>query len=289
MPAFKTAWHHLRRSPFQSMLALALMFFTFFLFSAYYIISSGLSSVLNYFETKPEITIFLKDGLDKSTVEGIQNELASFSGIREIRFISKEKALSLYQEQNKNNPLLTEMVTASILPASFEVAVTDPKTLELINQNFSSRKEIDEIIYQKDVINSLLNWTNSIRTGGLVFLIFTTIVSFLVIFVVIGMKITQRKEEIKVSRLLGATRYYVQKPFIIEGLIYGFFGSLLGSVIAIGLSLYFAPTINSYFSPITFIDTSPAFLLKVAGITLFSATFLGYLSSSLGARRYIKF
>ena len=64
MSPLKTTWHHIRRSPFQSLIAAIAMFLSFFFISTFIIINSGLSSVLKYFETKPEITLFLKDGLD---------------------------------------------------------------------------------------------------------------------------------------------------------------------------------------------------------------------------------
>ncbi|MFA5894772.1 MAG: permease-like cell division protein FtsX, partial [Candidatus Shapirobacteria bacterium] len=145
------------------------MTLSFFALSTFAIISNGMNSLLNYFETKPEITIFLKDGLDKSTIENLQTEISNYNSIKEIKFISKEKALAIYKEQNKNSPLLTEMVTASILPASFEVSVSDVKVLEQISQNFSAKKDqVDEIIYQKDIITSILSWTNIIRQIGIV-------------------------------------------------------------------------------------------------------------------------
>ncbi|MFA6250188.1 MAG: permease-like cell division protein FtsX, partial [Candidatus Shapirobacteria bacterium] len=122
MTPLKTAWHHIRRSPFQSFVATLVMSACFFTLTTFILVNRGLSSVLIHFETKPEITIFLKDGLDKLTIENLQKELSSYPNIREIKFISKEKALSIYKEQNRDNPLLTEMVTASILPAYFEVS-----------------------------------------------------------------------------------------------------------------------------------------------------------------------
>src|SRR3989339_113438 len=168
MTGFKTAWHHLRRTPFQSLTAITVFTISFFIISAFVIVSSGLSSVLNYFETKPEITIFLKDGLDRSTIENIQGELLRYPNIRQIKFISNEKALSIYRDQNKDNPLLTEMVTASILPASFEVSVSQPQVLDQIADNFKNRTNIvDEIIYQKDLIKSLLMWTDYTRRFGI--------------------------------------------------------------------------------------------------------------------------
>lgn len=290
MTPLKNAWHHIRRSPFQSLIAIIIVTISFFSLSMFTVISSGMSNLLNYFETKPEITLFLKDGLDRSTVENIQNELSNYPNIKEIRFISKDKALSIYKEQNKDNPMLTEMVTASILPASFEVSVSDPKVLEQIAQNFSAKtNQIDEIIYQKDVINSLLSWTNFIRKTGIITVSLTTAVTFLIIFVLIGLKITNRKDEINISRLLGASNFYVKKPFLIEGVFYGLCGSLLGLIITFLIVFYFRNRINSFFNPIIFISSDFRYYLILVTFSLLLGSLIGYLASWFGVKRYIKF
>lgn len=290
MSTLKHTWHHIRRSPFQSLTAVFLMVITFFTLSTFAIISNGMSSVLKFFETKPEVTIFLKDGLDRSAIENIQKELSDYKSIKEIKFISKEKALDIYKEQNKNNPMLTEMVTASILPASFEVSVSDPKVLEQIATNFASKTNIvDEIIYQKDVINSLLTWTSFIRRTGIIIISSIALISFLVIFVIIGMKITNRKDEVKVSRLLGASKYYVKRPFLLEGIFYGLVGSFFGFFLSIVTLLYFAPKINSFFKPIIFVQSNFNFYLLVFISEIFLGVLIGFLASWFGVKRYIKF
>lgn len=290
MTLTKAAWHHIRRSPFQSLTAILVMFISFFTLSCFAIVSHGLSGVLDFFETKPEITIFLKDGLDRQTVAGIQKELSTYQNIRQIKFISKEKALESYQEQNKDNPLLTEMVTASILPASFEISVTDPSVLEQIDQNFSTKTDlVDEIIYQKDVIDSLLNWTNIIRKIGLVIVTVISLASFFVILIIIGMKITGRKGEIRVSRLLGASRLYVQKSFLLEGLFYGLFGSLIAAITSFALAFYLAADINRFVQPVTFIDPASSFYPLLFLVLVSAGLFLGLLASWFGVRRFIKF
>ena len=255
MRLLKLTLHHIRRSPFQSTIAFVTVFICFFILNFFLLINRGLSSVLNHFETKPEITIFLKDGLDQAKVESIQKELASFPEIKEIRYISKEKALSLYKDMNKDNPLLTEMVTASILPASFEISAFNPKVLEDISQSFSTKKDIvDEIIYQKDVIESLLSWTKVIRQSGLVLIGVSIFIAFIMIFTLIGMKINNRKDEIKISRLLGASKFYVKRPFLLEGIIYGFFGSLFGFILSFLIIYNLRTVINSFFQPIVFVS-----------------------------------
>jgi len=290
MTVLKTTWHHIRRSPFQSLTALVVMTFSFLTLSLFVIINSGLSRVLNYFETKPEITLFLKDGLDKSTIDNLQKEISEYPSIKEIKYISKEKALEIYKQQNKDNPMLTEMVTASILPASFEVTVSDPKVLEQINQKYASRGDlIDEIIYQKDTIKSLLNWTNIIRRTGIVITLTVTLISFLTIFTVIGMKITNRKEEIRISRLLGASNFYVKKPFLLEGMFYGSLGSFVGFLISLILALIFRNSINSFFQPVIFINGNFVFYLVVLFSEIFLGCLLGFIASWIGSKRYIKF
>ncbi len=290
MTPIKNTWHHIRRSPFQSLTAIIVMLVSFFSLNSFLIISSGMSSVLNYFETKPEITIFLRDGLDRSTVENLQQELSNYPDIREIKFISKEKALSIYKEQNKNNPMLTEMVTASILPASFEISVSDPKILEQIALNFSAKKDqIDEIIYQKDIIKSLLSWTEFIRKTGMIIVLSSTMITFLIIFIIIGMKITSRKNEINISRLLGASKFYVMKPFILEGLFYGFLGSLFGTLICFGLVYNFFQSINTFFNPIIFLSANLIYYLYLLLFSLFLGSFIGLIASYIGVKRYIKY
>lgn len=290
MSPLKTTWHHIRRSPFQSLIAAVAMFLSFFFISLFAIINSGLSNVLLYFETKPEITLFLKDTVNQDVTDTIKKDLQNYQGVKEVSYVSKDKALEIYKQQNKDNPLLTEMVTASILPASVEVTVSDPQVLEQIYQNYSTKIDIvDDIIYQKDVINSLLNWTNATRKIGLSLIIIISSISFVTMITIIGMKITNRKDEITVSRLLGASNFYIEKPFLLEGIIYGLFGSITGFLLSLLVAFLSQRAINSFFQPVIFIDLKLNFYLLLFVIETFLSFCLGYIASAIGVKRYIKF
>lgn len=282
-------WRHLRRSPFQSLIALVTMTISFLILTTFIFFNSGLNSVLNYFNTKPEITIFLKDGLDKATLESAQSEIASIPDIREVRYVSKEKALELYRELNKNNPLLTEMVTASILPASFEVSAYNPKVLEVVAQKFTAKTNlVDEIVYQKNLIESLMSWTNMLKNVAIITISFFGLVAFFVTSVVIGLKITNRKDEINTSRLLGASLFYVKKPFLMEGIIYGLLGSTLGYLITIIFIFYFKTKLNTFFAPAIFVSSDPTFYLVWFIIEFFIGFIVGLSTSFVVSKRYIK-
>lgn len=288
MKLLRLTLHHIRRSPFQSLAAFVTVTVCFIILTSFIFLNRGLSRVLNHFESKPEITIYLKDGLDQNAVTSLQDEIKTYPNIKEIRYISKEKALELYKNMNKDNPMLTEMVTASILPASFEVSASDPRVLEVIASKFTGKAEVDEIIYQKDVIKSLLSWTKTTRIFGLSLVAIFLGLAFLVIFSLIGMKITNRKDEIRISRLLGASKFYVKRPFLLEGILYGVVGTLIGFLFSFAIIYYFRRHINGFFQPIDFMPTLSLFepLLLLAEIAL--GVFIGFTASWLGARRYIK-
>jgi len=290
MNSIKTSWHHIRRSPIQSFTALLLMTFSFILISVFAIITNGIVKTLNYFETKPEITIYLKDGIDNSAIENLKTELANYKNVKEVRFISKEKALEIYRQQNQGNAALTEMVTASILPASVEVTVSDPAVLEQIYQNYATRTEVvDEIIYQKDIINTLLDWTNTIRKGGIAITAIVLLVTFFSISSIIGMKTTNRKDEIKISRLLGASNWYVKRPFLLEGIFYGVLGSFIGSILVFTAFIIKRQLINSFFTPIEFISADFNLYAFLLGAEIILGSFIGFFASLIGVKRYIKF
>lgn len=290
MTTINTTWHHIRRSPIQSFAALILMTFSFILFSAFLVVNSGLSRVLDYFETKPEITIFIKDGLDSSLIEKTKQDLSNYSGIKEVKYISKEKALEIYKQQNKDNPMLTEMVTANILPASFEVTVSDASILEQIYQNYATKTDVvDEIIYQKDIISSLLDWTRIIRKSGLLITLVVIVISLFSIASIIGMKTTNRKDEIKISRLLGASNFYVKKPFLAEGLFYGFFGSLIGAILVFTTVLFTRSSVNSFFDPVEFITNDFGLYGLALLLEIVFGCLIGLFASWIGVKRYIKF
>lgn len=285
---FQRMWFHIRRSPFQSLAAFLVMWLNFLLVTLLAVLIIGFGSLLNYFQARPEVTAFLNDDTTKTQVEQMQDSLAKMEGIKEVRFVSKQEALELYREQNKNNPLLLEMVSADILPASLEISAEGPEYLNAAAEALKSRDQlIDEVVYQKDVVEKLSFWTTVIRNGGLGAVGFLTFVSLAVIMVIIGMKLATHRQEINALRSLGATGFYIQFPYILEGLFYGFWGSLIGSGIIFGALYYWQDNVNSFFSPIQVIPSLEQ-MGMILGLEMAGGLILGLIAASLATSRYLK-
>ena len=278
----------MRRSPYQALAATLIMFLTFFLATVFVLTAGGFQVVLRYFETRPQVTAFLKDETTLEQVDTIKARLAQTGKVKEVKYISKEEALVIYREQNKNDPLLLEMVTANILPASLEVATKDIAFLPEVAQILKSEPGVEEVVFQEDVVKALHNWTSTLRKIGIGLIGALGLVSLLIILVIIGMKITLRKEEIEILQLIGASPWYIRAPFVFEGMFYGIVGAITAWGISYLLLLYATPFIVKFLSGIPILPVPILFMLSLLGIEILSGIVIGSLGSLLAVRRYLK-
>jgi cell division transport system permease protein len=105
---------------------------------------------------------------------------------------------------------------------------------------------------------------------------------------IIGIKISQKKDDIEIMKLIGATNWYIRWPFMFEGIVYGVIGSVIGWVIATGVLLYATPFLESFLKGIPVLPVSYLALLALLGIEVLFAVFLGIVSSFLAVLRYLK-
>jgi cell division transport system permease protein len=279
---FNTAWTHIRRSPYQALSAILVLTLTFFVISCVTGILYVSESAMRYFESKPQVTFFLKDDAKQDQVKKIINELKKDIKVAETKYVSKEEALKIYRKQFEKDPLLLEMVTSNILPASIEVSTYKVEDLQMIFDAYKNHPAIEEIVFQKDIVENLSKWTRIVRIVGLSYIGFHLLLSFLVIMTIIGMKIALKREEIEIMQLLGASRSYIRTPFILEGMIYGFVGSLISNVFSIILVLLAANLSSS-----TFVPSTSVVIIFMAAMTVFGMV-LGWLSSVLSVLRFLK-
>jgi len=295
MSVFKTAFNHIRRSPYQSLLMVVVLTFSFFLMSVVVILGYVSQEVLNFFESKPQIVAYLDDKATMEEVNALKNKLEETGKVDEIKYVSKEEALSIYQEANKDNPLLLEMVTADILPASLEISATNIAYLKdlaailenepIISVSEGGKKEID---FQEDIAQALRRWNTTVRRVGLIVGVFLAGEAFLLILVITSMKIALRAEEVTILRLLGASSWYTSAPFLIEGIFYGLWGAILGFALAYFLLIKIQPTAASFLGEANVFPLPQSFLLSVlAATTLFSSLLCGF-ASFVATRRYLK-
>ncbi len=285
---FFQAWLNIRRSPYQAIAAILVMLLTFLVISFFTFILFGSSKVVSYFESKPQVTAFFRNEAKQADINLLEDSLRSTKKVASVKFVSKQDALKIYREQNKNDPLLLDLVTADILPASLEIATIKIEDLSSISDTLKVSPIVSEVIFQKDVVSTLTSWTNALRRIGIALVVLLLLVSIFIMVTVIGIKISQKREDIEIMRLIGATNWYIRWPFIFEGIFYGVSGAFLGWIIASAAIWYSTPFLSSFLRGIPILPFSPIFLLELLGGELLLAIILGIISSFLAVLRYLK-
>lgn len=288
MGLLDTTWRHMRRSPYQALSAILMMTLTFFVASMLALLVIGSTKIINFFESKPQITAFFKDEAKDQDIGILQNKLRETGKVASLKFVSKDDALKIYQRQNKDDPLLLDLVVANILPSSLEVSAVNVSELSTLAEIFKGDPIVDSVVFQKDIVDTLISWTNAVRIIGLGFVSILSLVSILTMIMVMGMKIAKRKEEIEIMRLVGASFWYIRWPFIMEGALYGIIGAFIAFCISYGLLLYATPFLNTFLTGIPLLPVSPVFMLALLSVELAIAMFIGVFGSFLAVLRYLK-
>lgn len=284
----KTTWHHIRRSPYQAFAAVFIIMQTFFIVSVFTFVIVGSAKIITYFESLPQVSVFFKNEVKQAEIDGLKEKISKSKKASQIRFVSKQEALKRYQAKFKGDPLLLEFVTADILPASLEIQTTKIDDLNSISEMLKGAAYVKEVIFPKDVVSKLVMWTDALRKIGIALTIVLSLDSIFIMVIIIGIKISQKKEEIEIMRLLGATNWYVRWPFVFEGMLYGIIGAFIGWVTASAALWYAAPFLSSFLGSIPIFPISPFFLLQVLGIEFLFAICLGFIGSFFAVLRYLK-
>ncbi|MBT4124163.1 MAG: FtsX-like permease family protein [Candidatus Pacebacteria bacterium] len=278
----------IRRSPYQSIMALLVITVTFFVGYAFSIFAFGTDSILKFFETRPQVIAFFEIETETDIVEKTATKMRDKSYVTEVNVVSKQQALDFYKQDHKDNPLLLELVTADILPASIEVSGKDASSLVLIQEDLNDIKGVEDVVYQEDIVNNIQQWTAAVRGVGLAATSILGLVSFLMIVTLMNMKIAAKRKSIAVMKVIGATSWYISGPFVMEGMLYGFMGSLLGWGAMYGFLLYATPWLQSFLGVIVKFPLPFEFFAYQVGTGTLIALILGSTASMMAVRRMIK-
>ncbi len=286
--SFEFAKRNIRRTPIQAIAASMVMFLAFFALLVFIILAAGSQITLNYYERKPQVIAFFKDGTTSQDVMAIENALNQETRVTKTKYVSKEDALQIYRNFTKEKPILSELVSANILPDSLEISTKSPEDLEPIAEVLIKEPVVDEVVFPKDVVKNLTSGTRVIRLVGGFAVLFLILFATLQILMIIGFKIRLKRSEIETMRLLGASPSFIRTPFILEGMFYGVVGALGAWVVVYLMLWYFTPFLQGYLEEIKLLPLSPILMLELLGASIIVALVIGCLGSISAVRRYLK-
>lgn len=272
---------------------------TIILFSV--IANATFSNTISQITDKIDISVYLKDEVTPQQREELTAKLNNLENVDTIDYISKEQALENYQKANQDNVelLLAISQTDNPLPATLQIKPKDPVRIEEIRTVLETPEvkalQSDETSYsgdRKEAIDKITNATAFFTKAVVVGIVVFGIISMLIIFNTIQMAIFNRRDELTIMRLLGASNWYIKGPFIVETMIYGIVSAIISLTLcnalfvvqqqafdANSLGLLDLKFANQYFSD--------NFLLFLA-MQLLAGMAIGVMSALIATARYLK-
>jgi len=184
-----------------------------------------------------EVAVFLTEdisandvGCSSSPCTDLRAELEATSGVKSVVFESRQEAFARFQQIFEAQPELRELARPEALPASFRVQLTDPERFGVIAQEFDGRPGVDRIADQGAYLDRLFELLAGLRNATFAVALVQALAALLLISNTIQVSAFTRRTEVGIMRLVGATRWYTQLPFLIEAVVAGLVGGLLAIV-----------------------------------------------------------
>lgn len=240
------------RNGWLSLASITIMVLTLFTIALFLVLNIVLSAGINEVQDKMDISVYFKDNAKESQIIKIQENLSKESEVKSINYVSKKDALDKMKKTFANNDKILEpLKDNNPLPASLGIKVYKVEDFDKVAKIFD-QEEYKDIIHNisyknnEKIIKRLYIATNFIQRAGWVSAIVFTFTSLIIIFNTVRMAIFARKEEIGIMQLVGATRWFIKGPFLVEGIVIGLFSSLISGSIIIPMIRYASPKIDAY-------------------------------------------
>lgn len=292
------------RNAWLAMAALAVMTVTLTIVLFSLVTSATLNNTIEQINSKIDISVYLADSTTQQQVDSMMSTLRANPQVKKVAYVSKDQALAIYRAENSNNATLQEAIseTGNPLPASIKITPVDPSYISGIEQFIDEPSNValeDPQIHssyggsQKEAIDKIAHATSIMKRVGVVAVILFAVISMLIIFNTIQMAIFNRRDELTIERLLGASTWFIRGPFVVESILYGVIAAII-SVAGIDVMFSLASS-GLQASSLGLLDIGYAsdyfhtHLWMLLTLQLGVGILIGAASSTIATRRYLKF
>jgi len=191
------------------------------------LIAGQISEMKEIYYDKVQVSIFLTDDVTDSQRTAIESGLDGSGEIQTFLYESKAEAYERFKLQFREQPELVNSTPPDALPESFRVQLINPERYDVIAQEFTGAAGVESVKDEGEFLDRLFGLLNGMRNATIAVAIVQALAAVLLISNTIQLAAFTRRTETGIMRLVGASRWYTQLPFILEAALAGFIGALL--------------------------------------------------------------
>jgi cell division transport system permease protein len=300
---FGEALGSLRRNWIMTLAAVLTVFISMAILGLVLVMNDNLNKGATSLKNRVMIEVFIKDSATPEQTKAMEQKIAAMPEVKSYRYISKDQALEEFKRRlGDNADELLRNLTTNPLPASFRVFCKDANQVDRVAQRFFDEPIVDNsapgkhdgVSYARETVRKMLGTislvTKAMWGGTALF----AVAGILLIMTTVRLSIFARRNEIEIMRLVGATNWFIRWPFVLEGFITGFVGSVVAAVAIWGVNYGLYNWIKGSSLKFLSVEVYPVWFQSgvwplglLPTLVLFGAV-LGAAGSAIAMRRYLK-
>jgi cell division transport system permease protein len=222
---FNETLQGLRRNGLVAFAAVSTAFIALFLVGGALLVSREVNLLIDFTTRDVEVSVFLQKDISPSQQSHIGDLLSQMPEVAAVHFESQQEAYQRFKQIFANQEALVQNITPDALPASFRVKLKDPQQFAIVAQRLVGQPGIDKIVDQRQILKRLFAVIRVFRIGVLAVAVVMLVSAAALIGNTVRLAVFNRRKEIGIMRLVGATNWHIRLPFLIEGVIEGLLGA----------------------------------------------------------------
>jgi len=295
---FQEIWVGLRRNLTMTVALIVVVAISLSLLGTGLLFVKQVESTQTYWQSKVQISVYLctadsanpncgGKAVSQTQQEQISQTLTSMPQVQSVTYVSQTQAYALFKQDFSNDPSYVSTVKETDMPPSFEVKLRNPQAdYNIVSSAVTGAPGVDSVIDEMTILDKFYRLLGAARNGVLIVALILVVAAILLVANTIRLSAFNRRRETGIMRLVGASNFYIQLPFLLEGVIAGLLGWALAAGLLIGVKSLLLNNLQQYFS--YNVGLSATDLIEVILLAMVVGVLLCGLTSFLTLRRYLR-
>jgi cell division transport system permease protein len=288
---FSRALINIRQNVFVNVVTIGTITLALLIVSLFLLVFVNLENAADNWSERVQVTVYFDHELTQQEQVAFRGRISTIPGTARVGYVSRDEALKRFKSRLRGQETLLEGVRSEILPTSLEISLKqshrETREVEAYVVGLKRITGISEVQYGEEWVRRFNTFLNFMRLLGALLGGFLVVAVLFIVSNTIKLTIYSRRDELEVMSLVGATRFFIKAPFLIEGIIQGGAGALLAMGLLLGLYEGFLHNAGSFltFNPTT---AGLAFLpLEYVCSIILAGVVLGFIGSLSSLKRFI--
>lgn len=271
---------------FSSFSAVGVITACLLIMGSFTLVAVNVQALVTELEQGAPITLDVDKALTDASARSIGSHISEIDNVRLAKFVTREEALINFAE-SLDEPILTETLTSDYFPHRYEIYLVDVQYAEETAQVLSQLAGVAEVRNDRGLYDALLSIRQVVRLVSVVLIAALLIVSLFIMQNTIKLATFERREEISIMRVVGATKGFIRWPFVVEGFILGSLAGLAAYFLQFAAYQRFSGVLMKSITSIDLVPFSELWL-PVMAIFILTGFLVGVFGSTMTIRKYLR-